>query len=41
MAAIAAHPQKAVLEPPALEIVLELPLHVVRQRPAMQSTNTG
>jgi len=35
MAALAAHPQKAVLETPALELVFELPLNVARQRPVL------
>ncbi len=34
MAGLATHPQKAVLQASAFEIRLELPLHVVRQRPA-------
>jgi hypothetical protein len=31
MAGVAAHPQKSMLQAPAAQIVLELPLHVVRQ----------
>jgi len=36
MAAVATHPQKAVLETPALEVVLEFLLHIPRQVRALR-----
>lgn len=35
MAAFATHPQKAVFETAASEVILKLPLHIIRQWPAL------